>query len=170
MILIYFATSLYFINQNWRNAGNISKDIVADMIEISRKSDKMFAMNLPRSLNGAYISGNIQDAVTLVGGDRATRDIIVVSYYEIYRRDEQVTVAKKGMYTRSNWKDRFSLYREVALARYEDARPRAVTMSWAAAHWPMSCRLIAAAISSGKRSGVQANDGTPRLASSAATL
>ena len=44
----------------------------------------------------------------------------------------------------------------------------AVTMSWSAAHRPMSWRSIAAAMRSGNRSGVHANDGTPRPASAAA--
>ena len=43
-------------------------------------------------------------------------------------------------------------------------RPRAVAMSCAAAHWPRSRREMAAAIRSGKRSGVQAKTGMPRSA------
>lgn len=47
---------------------------------------------------------------------------------------------------------------------------RAVTTSREAAHCVMSWRLIAAAISSGKRSGVQAKEGMPNPANAAATL
>lgn len=42
--------------------------------------------------------------------------------------------------------------------------PRAVMMSWAEAHCLRSCRAMAAAISSGNRSGVQAKPGMSRAA------
>ena len=46
--------------------------------------------------------------------------------------------------------------------------PRAVTIPRAAAHCPISCRWIAAAIKSGNASGVQANAGIPKLVNAAA--
>jgi len=94
---LFFGGTLYRSNENWREAGTISKNILESIRRLGN-ADRLFIINLPDNLNGAFIYRNgIRDAIRLFGSADKFRDVIVVSYHNIYEKDEAVMVTRKGL-------------------------------------------------------------------------
>lgn len=87
---------LYNLNENWREAGEISKSIL-DCMGKMRRANRLFVINLPDSIDGAYIFRNgISDAVNLFNNPGRSADIIVVSYNKIFKRDNATMVTRRS--------------------------------------------------------------------------
>jgi hypothetical protein len=94
---LFFGGTLYRSNENWREAGIISKNILESIRRLGN-ADRLFIINLPDNLNGAFIYRNgIRDAIRLFGSGDQFRDVIVVSYHNIYEKDEAIMVTRKGL-------------------------------------------------------------------------
>jgi len=97
---LFFGISLYRSNENWREAGEISESILNSLNNVA-KADRLYIVNLPDNINGAYIYRNgIIEAIHLFGNANQFKDIIVVSYNNIYEIDDAVKVTRtSNMYT-----------------------------------------------------------------------
>jgi len=99
-LLLFFGNSLYRSNEIWRKAGEISKSILGSLKTLG-KANRLFIVNLPDNINGAYIYRNgIRNAICLFGNTNQFKNIIIISYNNIYKMDDTVMITKSSdMYT-----------------------------------------------------------------------
>ena len=91
-LLLFLWISLYRSNRNWSIAGEISKNILTSL-ETAGTADRLYIINLPDNINGAYIYRNgIQEAIRLFGNAGQFKNITVISYNSIYKIDDTVEV------------------------------------------------------------------------------
>jgi len=95
-----FGVLLYRSNENWKKAGEISKNIISSIKGVE-KSDRLFIVNLPDNIKGAYIYRNgIREAIHLFVSPDKFKDIKVISYNNLYEKDDALTISRKlNMYT-----------------------------------------------------------------------
>ena len=94
ILVSVFGGLLYRSNENWRAAGELSNGIV-DSIKGVEKSERLFIINLPDNIKGAYIYRNgIREAIHLFINPDKFKDIKVISYNTLYKKTDRVTVTK----------------------------------------------------------------------------
>ncbi len=59
------------------------------------KADRLFIVNLPDNINGAFIYRNgIRDAIRLFSNADRFKDVVVISYNNIYEKDDGIMVTR----------------------------------------------------------------------------
>ncbi|MBI5605848.1 MAG: hypothetical protein HY879_21145 [Deltaproteobacteria bacterium] len=94
-LFMIFTISLHRLNENWRIAGELSRNAVQDLLKVEGNSGKIYLVSLSGEMRGAHIHVSIQDAVDLFS-QRKPSEIIVISYLYMFRSEDGITVTKEG--------------------------------------------------------------------------
>lgn len=99
-LFLLYGASMYLSNKNWRTAGSISKQIVYSLNAIE-EADRLFIINLPDNIHGAYIYRNgIREALNLFGDTDQFKNIITISFNNVYDIEDEVDVQERfGIYS-----------------------------------------------------------------------
>ncbi len=94
-LLLFYGVSIYSSNKNWREAGTISKDILYSLKTMER-TERLFIINLPDHINGAYIYRNgIVEALNLFGHTGQFKKIVTISFNNVYDVGDEVDVTER---------------------------------------------------------------------------
>jgi len=95
-ILMFYGISLYWINHNWKIAGEISNSVLLS-IKTLGKADRLVIINLPDNIKGAFIYRNgIREAIRLFGAADQFQHVTIVSHNTLYEKDDGVGIEKRG--------------------------------------------------------------------------
>ncbi len=95
-LLLLNGIILYRSNEHYRKASIISKSILNSIQKLS-KVDRLYIINLPDQINGAYtFRTGIKEAISLFCKSDQFKNVTDISYFKIYRMDDEVEVTKKS--------------------------------------------------------------------------
>jgi len=87
--------SLYHSNTNWKEAGEISKGILESLKPLG-KVNRLFIINLPDNLNGAYIYRHGMNPALLLFDDTAQLEHLrIISHNSIYKVDDRLEITRR---------------------------------------------------------------------------
>jgi hypothetical protein len=96
IMIILSGIQLFKVNKNWIAAGRISKNII-DSLSQTEKADKLIIVTLPDNINGAYVFRNgLWQAIELFVSPRKFKFIDVVSFCNIFNKEDAMKITKKG--------------------------------------------------------------------------
>jgi hypothetical protein len=96
-LILFCQLSLYQVNKNWREAGEISKNIIYSIKQLE-KADRLLIVSLPDNINGAYIFRNgLQDAIHLFIGQERFKSIAVISRCDIFSENDGVKIVRDAL-------------------------------------------------------------------------
>jgi hypothetical protein len=97
-LLAAFAFSLAGSNSNWRRASDIAESVIASL-EAFPHGSRIFILNLPDSIRGAYIFRNGLNEAAALSGLAGDMELITVSRLKMVRADDTVSVEETdGLY------------------------------------------------------------------------
>ena len=97
-LVVIFLSCLFLFraNENWRVAGEITKSILASLLE-NKPSTRLLILSMPQNIRGAGVFGiGIEEALYLYGGDKIYKDIQIVSIASLFSIDDFVKPIGNG--------------------------------------------------------------------------
>lgn len=96
-IFLFLETSLYYANSDWKEAGEITKNVIKST-KMIKNVNKLYVINLPSKLNGAvvYMIG-FYESFCLFSDIKQIKDLKLISYHITYSINDIVKVTKKGL-------------------------------------------------------------------------
>lgn len=95
-LLVFYSASLYRSNQRWREAANLSKSILNDLVSLSGHDD-LLVINAPDSLRGVPVYQNgLTKALTTFQRAKKISQIDVVSLHSLQSATDVIEVARES--------------------------------------------------------------------------
>lgn len=99
ILAVVYANQLYQSNRHWENAGRITRQIVHDLTRLE-PARRLFILNLPDTIGGAYVFRNgIKPALNLFGDSARLREIRVVAYQTLFELTDGVEIRQESAET-----------------------------------------------------------------------
>jgi hypothetical protein len=95
-LLVVYSAGLYRSNQRWREAANLSKSILNDLVSLSRHND-LLVINAPDSLRGVPVYQNgLEQALTTFQHSKKMDHIDVVSFHSLQSTTDPIEVVRQS--------------------------------------------------------------------------
>jgi len=96
VLFIFYSIQLHITNKNWIIAGETSKSIVQSL-KLIGNADRLFIMNLPDNINGAYILRyGLANAAKLFLNTSNIKSVIIISLHTIKSPNDSAKVTEKS--------------------------------------------------------------------------
>jgi hypothetical protein len=95
-LLVFYSACLYRSNQWWREAANLSKSILDDLVSLSRHDD-LLVINAPDSLRGVPVYQNgLEQALRTFQRSKKISHVDVVSYHSLQSTTDVIDVVRES--------------------------------------------------------------------------
>jgi len=95
-LLVFYSAGLYRSNQRWREAANLSKSILDELVSLS-KHDDLLVINAPDSLRGVPVYQNgLEQALRAFQRSKKISHVDVVSYHSLQSATDVVEVGRES--------------------------------------------------------------------------
>jgi hypothetical protein len=96
LLSLTFGIGLHRSSERWLDASELSDSSIQSLID-QRQSGRLFMVNIPDNLRGAYLFRNgLAEGVSLLSGGYAPMEMVRVARYEMHRKEDTVSMEERG--------------------------------------------------------------------------